>query len=89
MPKQKRNRHIKELFNAQDGLCFYCGEEMSLYGHFNKMATIDHIVPKKVLKDLGINPKDLKRYNEVAACADCNNQKSDKPVVFFINELSK
>lgn len=81
----KRKGRIVALFNKQSGLCFYCKEEMELQldGSHLRTATIEHLIPKKQIG------RAFRDFNEVAACWECNNRKSDMPVIDFISILEK
>ena len=80
--KRNRSERIRRYFEEQSGCCAYCGEDMTLDLGYGNTATIDHIIPKAVLHIKG-------EYNEVAACSDCNNYKSDHPLRVVINKLQK
>lgn len=82
MKKVSRQQRIVDYFNEQEGMCAYCGTEMTLdLGHPNT-AEVEHIIPKSVLHIKG-------PYNEVAACHDCNQFKGDKPLREVIRTLQK
>lgn len=93
MTEHKRRNHLKcdspatplelrELINAQDNRCFYCGSTLSADKSKNH---IEHIIaPSKG----GTN--DI--YNIVWSCAGCNNGvggKGTKDAVVFIKELKE
>jgi len=72
------------LYYAQDGICFYCGEEMYLPGTKKrerrhspqKDCTQDHLFPKKGgFRFIGHPILDRNRMNIVAACKECNERK--------------
>lgn len=66
--KYKLDNHdsiIIELYSQQNGLCYYCREE--LYGQYD----VDHVIP---LSRGGSNGVD----NLVIACAFCNRSKGNK-----------
>ena len=74
---------IAALFNIQAGCCFYCDKEVSLkLKNHPDSATVDHIVPQS---KGGRN----QAHNYVMACKECNESKSDKPLVVFVMERKK
>lgn len=52
---------------------------MTLELGYTNTATIDHVIPKS---KGGLSDK----FNEVAACHDCNSRKADKPLEVFLSE---
>lgn len=71
---------IIKLFNQQGGCCAWCGKDMVLRGDRDRMATVDHVIPKRAG---GAN----RLFNMVAACYPCNNQKADMPLAVFLDKL--
>lgn len=61
--------HIEQMYEDQDGRCFYCG--IPILWELNRDIHTDHIVP---FAKGGHNTPE----NVVLACQDCNAQKSDK-----------
>lgn len=68
IPKRRR-----EIFEASDGKCHYCGDALALDGKWH----IEHKMPKALL---GSND----RANLVASCVTCNHQKRDMTAEEFI-----
>ena len=69
------------MYDLQDGLCFYCGEELKELTKSGKIkhhsrgcrTTIDHFIPKSQ------GGKNIQRWeNKVWACFQCNNQKGNR-----------
>jgi len=60
------------MFILQDGLCAYCGAQMELHpaGAIDRLATVDHILPRRLG---GSND----RLNKVLCCRNCNRTKGD------------
>ena len=83
MKKINRKPKIRKLFNEQGGKCAYCHVDMTLDLGYDNTATIDHVIPQKIMKISN-------EFNEVASCLKCNQDKSDKPFYKFIgNKLRK
>ena len=64
---------LKELYERQNGKCFYCSCQMEFRKGSNG-ATVEH------LKDKWASPKHQKiedDSNKVAACFDCNNTRGN------------
>jgi 5-methylcytosine-specific restriction endonuclease McrA len=75
-----RCQKIIDYFVEQKGLCAYCFNKMTLKLGEPNTASIDHVIPRAVG---GLSDK----FNEVAACVTCNNQKANKPLRVFLAEL--
>ena len=71
MPLQKK-KHPRQLYNQQEGKCFYCGSQLGGFepGVKGKKATIDHVYPKSKGGSDDIS-------NKVLACQECNQRKGD------------
>jgi CRISPR/Cas system Type II protein with McrA/HNH and RuvC-like nuclease domain len=87
-PKRAHTRKLIRTFLRQNGLCHYCGDEMSPYVSSDdsepEHMTIDHIVP---LARGGSN----RHENLVACCVGCNNLKDNMladEFAFFMEILS-
>ena len=59
------------LWNADPVLCVYCNTRLT-----KKTRTRDHLVPRS----RGGGPRD----NLVPSCADCNRDKADDPLIFYM-----
>lgn len=67
------------LFCQQDGKCFYCEAEMTMWTFTGDplMATLDHLRPRSLGGRRRIQ-------NEVCACFSCNTRRGTMPwLVFF------
>lgn len=62
---------LEELRERQGNRCFYCHEP--LHDDGDNPATLDHVIPRCVVKAIGEVPDNL-----VAACSSCNNKKADQ-----------
>lgn len=60
------------LLDAQDGLCFYCREPLSM-----SAATRDHVTPRSAPYEVRKKVRCWKR-NIVLACMPCNNAKGNR-----------
>lgn len=79
----RRAGDIVRLFNAQAGLCVYCGRNMAIEYGKGVSVTRDHVVPRA---RGGEDHPD----NIVGACYDCNQQKGQKSlVIFLLNRVKK
>lgn len=69
---------LAELYNNQDGKCFYCGKKMKYRaGSGNSAkdgATIEHLYPKTDIRRLLLSPSEY----IVAACFKCNQEQNRK-----------
>jgi 5-methylcytosine-specific restriction endonuclease McrA len=71
---RRSKKRRAQLFEKQNGLCFYCGRPMTKVKHKgdgnpkNSSLTLEHIIP---LEDGGTN----RLENLAASCYDCNNKK--------------
>lgn len=77
MSEQWRRARCQQLWEEQQGLCFYCGAAMAApmgqrLRHRKRpdAATIDHVVPQS-------QGGAVEWPNEVAACRACNAAKAD------------
>lgn len=77
MSEQWRRARCQQLWEEQQGLCFYCGISMAApmsqrLRHRKRLdaATIDHVVPQS-------QGGPAQWPNEVAACRACNAAKAD------------
>ena len=77
----ERKRKLRDYFEEQGGRCGYCTDFMTLGLGYPATATIDHIIP---LSKGGLR----KRFNELAACQQCNTQKADKSLRQFLVEIN-
>lgn len=78
-----RKLKIRELFDIQSGVCAYCKTPMTLELGYGNTATRDHVIPKSAMGKFTIKDS----FNIVAACYDCNQRKSSKPLPIFLGEL--
>lgn len=62
--------------NEQDGLCHYCGIEMTMTRQRHNTCTREHVIPRA---HGGGNHKE----NIVGACAVCNNARGDSDYLTF------
>lgn len=74
------NARRQMLFTQQDGRCAFCGRPLTL--DQNKVgtpeyATMDHLIPRAT------GGKD-EPTNLVLACAPCNQEKRDLPLIVFL-----
>lgn len=69
MPSEEERRQIRE---RQGNRCFYCHEPLDDDG--DNPATLDHVIPRSLLRVIGEAPPDNFAY----ACQKCNSKKSDK-----------
>lgn len=89
-------RSLLGMFEAQAGLCCYCGEEMSLpprlNGHKSLRPTDAEVTqiqfkPSDITRD-HIAPKSQgnpgKLFNLAAACRLCNQEKGDLPLLVYL-----
>ena len=68
---KNRRRHKLALLALQGDQCFYCQDNL-LY----EDATIDHVIPVKVVKEQTSRDEKYKHINNtVVACFDCNQSK--------------
>lgn len=65
------------MFNSQLGFCPYCGVKMTLEHNHKHSLTRDHVIPRA-------SGGTSHSFNMVAACAACNREKSDHPLVIFL-----
>lgn len=75
-----RQRLIVRLFNAQQGLCAYCGQPMrfDVGSTHPARATKDHVIPRAHGGPSAV-------WNYVAACRACNQAKADLPLDVFLS----
>ena len=65
---------LRTLYNEQSGFCAYCLRPMTIgSGHTPTDATLEHCQARA---QGGAN----RMFNLVAACAECNAAKGDKPL---------
>lgn len=68
------NDELNDIYDRRSGTCFYCGIRLSFvnYGKVGQKGAweVDHFIP---VASKGTH----QFYNWVAACIDCNTQKSD------------
>lgn len=85
----KRKAYLEKKYEEQDGNCGICHEKMSLElkGEWDKVATLDHIIPISKLKEAGLKKSFMLEFNTWAVHMGCNRNKSDKPLSFAIGEL--
>lgn len=71
-------RRLKNLYDEQDGKCYWCGEEMNLWFEtdrkifhkvFYRTATIEHLLPRS-------QGGTLHKSNIACACSDCNSKRA-------------
>jgi len=81
MGEESRKRRRKNLFEQNDGLCYWCNRE-TVYNPSDslnpRMATIDHI-KNKISKRYSSNENQL----TVLACRRCNNLRSKFEDAFY------
>jgi len=72
MRRDRIRSHVRKMYAAQDGKCYYCGKEM-IHGVENvgtqvnhpRLATFDHIIPASHGGKYSLS-------NGVCACRSCN-----------------
>lgn len=78
--KINRKQRAIDYFEEQKGRCAYCFGEMTLQLNQPNTCEVEHIIPKAHRHIAG-------PFNEVAACAECNRRKADRPLREFLAEL--
>lgn len=77
--KKRRKKHVRQprlarLYDKQNGLCFYCGEQMIVVD----TATLRRLPPKAITQD-HLLPKSKggtrAAHNIVGACWQCNHRR--------------
>lgn len=74
--------------------CFYCGVETKVYPFVagrpvpDDLRTIDHVIPKLMLRGRGLSKKQLLK-NRVIACHWCNNKKGGKHPVHRFQAMTE
>jgi 5-methylcytosine-specific restriction endonuclease McrA len=82
----------KKIENNGILTCHYCHKPNLIIGYlsfdkiylnrrFKRLATVDHVISRK-------NHDPMDEKNWVVSCKKCNEQKADKPVEQFIEELN-
>lgn len=76
------NSEILKLFNAAGWRCIYCGNlcTISIDAELTNYISLDHVFPLAHL-----NPNSI--MNIVPCCTRCNNQKSEKPLKYWLYEI--
>lgn len=77
MASKPKSIQLTALFNAQSGICPYCGDDMTMERGKQKSATIEHIIPKSK------GGPDL-LYNFMAVCNECNQERGNQPLATYL-----
>lgn len=72
-----RDFNLVKYFNEQRGVCYICREDMTLELGKPNTATIEHLQPRS-------KGGAVKQFNELAACSECNNLKSNRLPAEFL-----
>lgn len=70
-PKQQN------LYHKQDGMCAYCGKQMSLIANRCDSVTRDHVIPRHDKRYKKFTNLEFEN-NIVGSCAKCNHTKGHK-----------
>jgi 5-methylcytosine-specific restriction endonuclease McrA len=70
-PKGRKAKQMQKLLEARGRRCQICGTE-------DRLLTIDHIIPKQLLLDMGLEDFFWDEDNFELMCKECNVKKSNR-----------
>jgi len=85
------NKKRTEIIQRQECRCFWCkGKGDTRFGPDGMWWQFDHVIPASHERFAGDNRRDIRSVsNRVAACAECNFAKRERPAWALIEALRK